>query len=117
MGKGVEENHDKALLWLTKSVEQGYAFAQLNMGLCYYLGIIVEKDYLKAVEYLETTRKNETDKTISGQAAFMLSKCYRNGRGVPQDTQKADELLKESQEKGCNEAKSIDDLLKKLQQL
>ena len=47
-------------------------------------------------------------------AAFFLSKCYRFGRGVPQDVAKADELQRAALEKGWDEAKSLEELLESL---
>ena len=56
----------------------------------------------------------QANEGISGAAAFLLSKCYRFGRGVPTDAARADALLKEATEKGCAEARSLDELLKEV---
>ena len=69
--------------------------------------------YEKAVSFFSKA-KADNDASLSGAAAFFLSKCYRFGRGVPKDVAKADTLLKEATEKGWNEAKTLDDLLKKV---
>ena len=83
--------------------------------------------YEKAVIYFENAKTRlEKDRNyvtwnsgreISGALAFYLSKCYRFGRGVTQDVVKADALLNEASEKGWDEANSLDDLLKELEEL
>lgn len=80
--------------------------------------------YEKAAVYFEEAKARlEKDRGYSlygslrgvcGGLAFYLSKLYRFGRGVPKDVVKADALLKEASEKGWNEANSLDDLLKAL---
>lgn len=59
----------------------------------------------------------QSGREVSGALAFYLSKLYRFGRGVPQDVAKADAFLKEATEKGWDEARSLDDLLKELEEL
>lgn len=98
------------MTWIRKSAEQDGVYALLYLGRCYYEGRGVSRDYKQAVEYFHKAKEED----ISGAAAFLLSKCYRFGRGVPADVAKADSLLKEATEKGWNEAKSLDDLLKNL---
>ena len=83
--------------------------------------------YEKAVIYFENAKTRlEKDRNyvtwnsgreISGALAFYLSKCYRFGRGVTQDVARADALLNEASEKGWDEANSLDDLLKELEEL
>lgn len=86
--------------------------AQLILGESYYQEGTSEA-YSQAVKYLERASKSNA-KDTAGAACFSLSKCYRFGRGVPQDIAKADALQKEAMEKGWDEAKSLDDLLKGL---
>ena len=81
-------------------------------GRCCYEGKGIPKDYSIAVKYFNMVYNNGYD--ASGATAFYLSKCYRFGRGVPQDIAKADSLQKEALEKGWDEAKAIEDLLKNL---
>ena len=79
--------------------------------------------YEKAAVYFEEAKArldkegNLLRRKISGGLAFYLSKLYRFGRGVPKDVVKADALLKEASEKKWDEANSLDDLLKSLDEL
>ena len=52
-GKGIEENHAKALELFKKSAEAEYPNAQNIMGTIYKEGLILEKDYKKAREFYE----------------------------------------------------------------
>lgn len=104
-----------SMYWFEKAAEQNYEPAQLMLGLLYYqeLSLLVEHDYEKSVHYLLLVKDSSDDET-SGLACYILSKCYRFGRGVEQDIQKADELLREAEQKGCDEAKSVSILKKKI---
>lgn len=73
-------------------------------------------DYGKAVHYLNIARESP-DAYVSGAACFLLSKCYRNGRGVPKDKEKADSLQDEASKKGYDEAMSIEQLTEKLNKI
>ncbi len=46
---------EKAIYWYNKAAENGYEFAQYNLGRCYALGIGVEKDETKAFEYCKNS--------------------------------------------------------------
>ena len=50
-GDGVEQDKAKALSWYRKSAEQGYAEAQLLLGIIYDQGIGVTQDYAEAVTW------------------------------------------------------------------
>lgn len=115
LGKGgVQKNVSKAYDLLKEEADT-YANAQVLLGNIYYEdGTNGAPDsYEKAVSFFSKA-KADNDASLSGAAAFFLSKCYRFGRGVPKDVAKADTLLKEATEKGWNEAKTLDDLLKKV---
>lgn len=104
---------EAAAAWFEKAGKQGNNMAQLCLGILYYEGKGLVNDYKRAVSIFEAALKSE-QAYVSGAAAFYLSKCYRFGRGVPQDIAKADAFQKEALEKGWDEAKSLDDLLKDL---
>ena len=97
----VEKNQRDTLL---EKCLAGIYFFKGRLGRLYY----EDGDYVNAVKYLTMASQSDT----SGAASFLLSKCYRNGFGVPQDVAKADSLQKKALEKGWDEAKSLDDLLK-----
>lgn len=87
----------------------------------------VAGSYEKAAVYFENAKTRlekdagyvmwQSGRNVSGALAFYLSKLYRFGRGVPQDVAKADALLKKATEKGWDEARSLNDLLKELEEL
>ena len=79
----------------------------------YYNSPEIVGNYAKAVKYLTLVLKSD-DEYFSGSACSLLSKCYRFGRGVPQDIRKADELQAEANKKGCGG--DIDELIKKLKE-
>lgn len=110
---GLPQTNEVAASWFEKAAEQGDGIAQLCLGILYYEGKGLVNDYKRAVSIFEAALKSE-QAYVSGAAAFYLSKCYRFGRGVPQDIAKADAFQKEALEKGWDEAKSLDDLLKDL---
>lgn len=53
LGKGIEENHAKALELYKESADLGLPEAQCALGTIYKEGLIIEKDYKKAREYYE----------------------------------------------------------------
>ena len=115
LGKGgVEKDVPKACALLEDDAAK-YANAQIVLGEIYYEDGAdgTPGSYEKAVANF-TKAKTDVDDDWSGIAAFFLSKCYRFGRGVPQDVAKADALQQEASAKGYDEAKSLDDLLEKV---
>jgi len=69
---------------LRAKAEQGDADAQYNLGLMYYNGQGVPKDYAEAVKwYRQAADKNNVE------ACIALGRCYANGRGVPKDLDQA----------------------------
>lgn len=69
---------------LKKSAEQGDAKAQYNLGVCYYNGNGVEKDYQEAVKWY----RKAAEQGIA-EAQCNLGLCYDEGRGVIQNKVKA----------------------------
>ncbi len=115
-GTGIALDQETGIYWIRRSADLGFGIAQYVLASIFYnRGTAGDAgSYAEAVKYLEKARAKR-DKDISGAAAFLLSKCYRFGRGVPQDVAKADSLQQEALEKGWDEAKTIEDLLKNLQ--
>lgn len=114
-GEGVRCDVEMAKTWWQKSAAQGLGQSQLELGcVCYDEGAAGQAgSYEQAARYLGQALE-QANEGISGAAAFLLSKCYRFGRGVPQDVDKADALLEEAKDKGCVEAKTLDELLKEI---
>ena len=71
---------DQALVWARKAADQGYAPAQVELGMWYDMGIVVPQDYAQAAAWW---RKAAEQGFASGQ--FFLGDLYEKGQGVPQD--------------------------------
>jgi TPR repeat protein len=83
-GEGVEKDPEQAVLWYTKSAEQGNAKGQTNLGHCYSNGIGVEQDLEKAAYW---TRKAAEQGLARAQNN--LGDYYENGKGVEQSYEQA----------------------------
>lgn len=72
------------------------AIAQLILGVAYYKDDTVDEHYNKAFKWLTKVIQNDdaTEKE-KGSAIYWLQRCYRFGRGVPKDINKANELVKQ----------------------
>lgn len=115
LGKGGVQKDVAKASDLLKEDADDFANAQVLLGEIYYEDGVsgTPGSYEKAVAYFSRAKADE-DAVFSGAAAFFLSKCYRFGRGVPQDVAKADALQKEALAKGWDEAKTVDDLLEEV---
>ena len=51
LGKGVEKDETEAVNWFRKAADQGYAGAQLNLGLSYENGSGVKQDKVEAAKW------------------------------------------------------------------
>lgn len=99
--RGVEHDDAKAVEWLRKAAEQGYARAQCNLGAMYANGIGVKTDYMQAFEwFLKAAGQGHA------RAQYYLGGMYENGAdGVPQDSAKAIYWYRKSAEQGNGYAK------------
>lgn len=84
----VGKNPQKAVSWLKKSAEQGFAEAQYRLADCYMYGRGTEKNAQEAFALYTEAAENGLDK-----AKTELSKCYLYGKGVAQDWKKGYSLL------------------------
>ena len=87
-------NHIKALECFTGAVEGECVFARYHLAEYFYKGIIVEKDYAKALEILrplaKVTHGNSRVKWYGPAAARMIGDIYSSGGyGVERDDKKA----------------------------
>jgi hypothetical protein len=79
-GKGVTQDFAEAVRWYRKAADQGYAFAQSNLGVMYDKGQGLPQDYREAVRWY---RKAADQGNTAAQ--FLLGSMYANGLGVTQD--------------------------------
>lgn len=80
----------------------------VNMAECYYSGHGVSINYETTCSLLEKAMRFED---VSSSAYFLLSKCYRFGRGVHQNIQEADRLLNIASQMGNADAIAISNLI------
>ncbi len=74
------ENFTKAIEWLTKSAESGYAPAQSKLAQIYDDGSMVEADYTLAAQwYLKAAAQDDVD------AQYGIGNLYYYGLGVKKD--------------------------------
>ena len=101
--KGLEayeqQNYHDAVYWFRKAAEQGYADAQRGLGVCYYNGEGVARDYLQAA-YWFLKAAEQGDAT----AQCNLVVCYYNGYGVAQDYLQAVYWYRKAAEQGYAQA-------------
>jgi uncharacterized protein len=86
-----------SLEYYEKAKEMGSIKAAYNLGLLYYNGSIVAKDYTKAKEFYNISAKKEYP-----QALTNLGLIYHLGRGAEKDVQTAIGYYKRSSLKFCH---------------
>lgn len=79
--------------------EQGDASAQYNLGLCYYLGNRVTKNYVEAVKWFRKAAMQG-----NAEAALKLYECYNNGHGVVKSDAEAMRWLSKAGDQGSSDA-------------
>ena len=123
-----EQDFEKAMEWYTKSAEGGYVSAMFPLAMRYETGMCgVEVDYGKAIKWYRQCASmfpaakvrlgvllyksqsyeeaaevlnNASQADETGEAAYYLSECYKNGLGVAADGQKAQQYAAEAKKKG-----------------
>ena len=86
-----EKRYEEAIFWLNKALEHGEIKACYSLGLNYELGRGVEKDPARAAEFYAMGLDNHSDSPLCRNR---LGALYYDGVGVPQDYDKAYQLLK-----------------------
>ncbi|MBQ1931964.1 MAG: sel1 repeat family protein, partial [Muribaculaceae bacterium] len=81
--------------------EQGNAWAQNNLGDCYYNGRGVDQNYDEAVKWYRKAAKQG-----NAPAQYNLGYCYYNGHGVDKNYDEAVNWYRKAAEQGYNLAKS-----------
>ena len=106
LGKGVEENNNRAFILFEKAANKGFAKAQYRLGECYHKGYGIGKDFGKALELYEKASKNgssDAEEAIpkciaamesaaeggNAKAMNQLGILYYNGKHVDEDYEEA----------------------------
>lgn len=100
MYKSKDGKANIAMEFLSKSAEQGYLDAQIELGYRYQSGDGVDKNSAKAAELFE---KAATQGSITAQ--YNLAICYQTGDGVEKDLVVAAGLFEKSAAQGHMESK------------
>lgn len=126
-GINTEESAENAFKWFKKSADAGYDDGKIYVGCCYIEGIGTSPNYEKAFEVFSEVAKDYTELpvhsiTLDGMvseeeplkipnnnpskyiAKSLIGYCYAEGKGVPQDYEKAFEYFMESADAGFSEA-------------
>ncbi|MGM9855027.1 MAG: caspase family protein [Muribaculaceae bacterium] len=93
------KEYDKAVPIYQRLAQGGNAYAQYNLGNCYYNGQGVAKDYTQAVYwYRKSAEQGDAD------AQYNLGYCYKKGQGVAKDYTQAVYWYRKSAEQGYADA-------------
>lgn len=87
-GRGVPQNHRKAVTWFRKAANQGYAKARFNLAVMYEHGRGVPQDYQEATKWYHKAADQG-----DARAQFNLGSLYYEGHGVVQDYVQAHKWL------------------------
>ena len=93
---------EKAVKWYRAAAEQGYARAQLNLGVCYENGTGVEKDAKEALKWYYIAAEQ-----WNAEAWYNLGRCYSNGIGVKRDRKNAKKWSRRAANHGYEPAMKI----------
>lgn len=94
-----EEDYQKAVIWLRKSAEQGYAPAQSRLGYYYWAGQGLKKDFEQAVFWYRKAAEQGNE-----IAQYNLGVCYANGQGVEKSDNSSFIWIKKAAEQGYDAA-------------
>jgi hypothetical protein len=97
---GRKENYKKAVAFMRKAAEGGYAIAQYEMGYYYDRGLGVPQDIKTAVEWWHKAAEQGIKNAI-----FNLAICYESGDGVPCDRKTVLKYYKRGAELGHEKSK------------
>ena len=105
-GVGVGVDLEKAVFWLEQVAEKGYAKAQFQAGMCYYL------DYDDVLAVGRSTYWFEkAAEQGHARAQYMFGSCYFVGDGVEQDYDKAEFWFRKAAAQGDADAKRMLELM------
>ena len=89
--------------------ESWFSWIACGLGKCYYSGFGVQKDPAKAFALFKEAIAADDD----AEAMYLISRCYRLGRGTSQNLKLADEWLRKSKESKDPSALRVSSVLKK----
>ncbi|MBF0191085.1 MAG: sel1 repeat family protein [Magnetococcales bacterium] len=92
---GLNQNNMEAIKWLRKSVEQGYAPAETELGERYMEGDGLLQDYNEGIKWLQKAAAQG-----DARAQYYLGKAYEEGKGVVIDYNEAVGMYKKAAEQG-----------------
>ena len=98
-GKGVPQDHYRAVKLFRLAADQGLAAAQSNLGLMYISGEGVPKDRKEAVKWFRLA----ADQGLA-DAQSNLGLMYTSGEGVPEDRKEAMKWFRRAADQGHAEA-------------
>jgi len=102
LGRGVTQNHRKAVRWFRKAAEEENTKGMTKLGSMYADGLGVPQNHRKAVRwYRKAAEKGNTE------AMVKLGAAYSVGLGVPQDGEKAVRWYRKAAEDGNTEAMTM----------
>ena len=84
-----KQNFQKAFELYQKANRSNEFYPELTIGLCYYYGIGVVKDKLKAFEIFKTIEKGKHNDYEVDEANYLIGKIYLDGEIVEQSIEKA----------------------------
>lgn len=90
-GRGVEKDAKKALALYQKAADQGDEVAMYNLGF-YYFKMAETPDYALAAKWYERSIETQTNSCALNDLGIL----YAAGKGVKQNTEKAENLLREA---------------------
>ena len=97
---GKPQDYAQAVKYYRLAADQGNAYAQCDLGVCYKRGCGVPQDYAQAVKYYRLA----ADQGYAN-AQFNLGFCYEEGYGVAKNLNEAIRLYRHAAEAGVDEAK------------
>ena len=102
-GRGVTRDPNKALKWFRKSADQGYGYAQYNLGRAWQKGDGLPKNPEEAVFWFRKAASQGLPK-----AQYQLGVAYHMGLGVPKEPRTAHKWFSKSFPKFAEAAESGD---------
>ncbi|MGH8617528.1 MAG: tetratricopeptide repeat protein [Burkholderiales bacterium] len=94
IGRGVEQDNKQAAFWYEKLAKQGDVRAQTTLGLLYFRGVGLERNYELAYKWWSLAAARDP------AAQFNLGNLFFEGKGVPVDPAKAAEWYAAAARKG-----------------